>query len=86
MVKRYGTETVGTSSAWSCCAGLYLADDTAEFAREQDAFMERPARSRHWGAVALAAVVGLAGLSYVATVHNSLAAQQQAFATMQQQL
>ncbi|KAG7379625.1 hypothetical protein PHYBOEH_011819, partial [Phytophthora boehmeriae] len=52
--------------------------------------MDHPARrprsdTSRWLLV-LSVVVGLAGLSYVATVHNSLAAQQEIIANMQQQL
>ncbi|KAL4158898.1 hypothetical protein PRNP1_004672 [Phytophthora ramorum] len=71
MVKSYGTETV-------------------DFAREADAFMDRPVRGNRprnaWGAMVIGTVVGLAGLSYAATVHHSLAVQQEIIAKMQQQL
>ncbi|KAG7375689.1 hypothetical protein PHYPSEUDO_015573, partial [Phytophthora pseudosyringae] len=71
MVKSYGTQTV-------------------DFAREEDAFVHRPVRGirrrSSWGAAVLAVVLGVAALSVVATMHNSLAAQQQIIAKMQQQL
>lgn len=43
-------------------------------------------RLSSWGSLVLGAALGIAGLGYAATVHNSLAAQQELIARMQQQL
>ncbi|EEY59427.1 uncharacterized protein PITG_11462 [Phytophthora infestans T30-4] len=71
MLTSYGTETV-------------------DFAREEDVCIGRPVsgrRRRHsWTAMAVAVVLGLAGLSCVAMLHNSLVSQQEMIARMQQQL
>ncbi|KAI9980728.1 hypothetical protein PInf_010047 [Phytophthora infestans] len=71
MLTSYGTETV-------------------DLAREEDVCIGRPVsgrRRRHsWTAMAVAVVLGLAGLSCVAMLHNSLVSQQEMIARMQQQL
>ncbi|ETP44392.1 hypothetical protein F442_09005 [Phytophthora nicotianae P10297] len=43
-------------------------------------------RSRSWGPLVLGAALGVAGLSYAAMIHSSLAAQQEIIASMQHQM
>ncbi|ETM46320.1 hypothetical protein L914_08765 [Phytophthora nicotianae] len=63
--------------------------EAVDFAREEDAFIDRPVSShrRHsWGVMVFAAALGVAGVSCVVTMHNALVSQQEVLAKMQQQL
>ncbi|OWY94550.1 hypothetical protein PHMEG_00035684, partial [Phytophthora megakarya] len=64
--------------------------ETVDFAREQDAFIDRRNGSRRhrypWVAIVLSAVVGLAGFVYMASMHKSLSTQHDIIVKMQQQL
>ncbi|POM76336.1 Hypothetical protein PHPALM_6433 [Phytophthora palmivora] len=64
--------------------------ETVDFARQEDAFMNRPIGGNRlrssWGTMVFAAVVGLVGLSYMGRMHNTLTTQQEMIAKMQQQL
>jgi hypothetical protein len=62
-----------------------MTDDECE-AFVRSAAMENRGRFRSWGALALGAALGVAGLGCVVTLQRSLAAQQELIVQMQRQM